>query len=156
MKKTVLIITTILAGVPALAQDMTPEKPRLPVTEVSVSLEDCQRLVKHTPSADVAYKPGVDVNGKSVVPAHGDGPAPLEIALPKKIVIDFGIDLAGKYGIIGTGEQTATASLFPIEYDLGMGALTVNGKPLQRDDSRAIAKACKLMLAPAPAETTGK
>jgi hypothetical protein len=148
MKKSVLILSILLWGVPAFAQDMAPSKPTKPVSEVSVRREDCQRLVKHTASADVAYTPGVDVNGKSVVPAHGDGPAPLEIELPKKIVIDFGIDLAGKYGILGTGEQTATTTIFPIEYDLGMNALTINGKPLSSDDSRAIAKACKLLLTP--------
>jgi len=38
-------------------------------THVIISTQDCQRLVRHVPAPDVAYKPGVDVHGKTVAPA---------------------------------------------------------------------------------------
>ena len=135
MKKIIIVLNALLLVSPALAQE-----------KVELSVKDCKRLIKHKPSADVAYKPGVDVHGKSVVGAHGPGKDPNAFELPKTITIDFGLDLAGKYGIKGTGEHTATTTLFPVVYDLALGALTVNGKPLAKDDSRAIAKACEQIL----------
>lgn len=138
MKKLMLIVGISLMAFPALAQ--------VPTTEATVSLADCKRVVKHKPRADVAYKAGVDVRGKSVVAAQGTGESPGQFKLPEKISIDFGLDLAGKYGVSGTGEQTATTSLFKVEYDLAMGGLTINGKPMSKADSRAIAKACDLIL----------
>lgn len=118
------------------------------VHEVSVSLEDCRRLVDHVPSADVAYQPGVDVDGNAVVPAEGpEGEQPLgRIQVPDEIVIDFGYDFAGAYGIPDTGLETATANILTVQYDLAAGALTVNGKPLKKADSRAVVKACEMML----------
>lgn len=129
----------------AFAQEASKDAPRV----ASVSQEDCKRLLKrqveYTPSDDVAYKPGVDVRGKAVAPANA-GQTLGEIALPDKIIIDFGMDFAGRYGISGAGLHTATADLFTIQYDLALGGLTVNGKPLTPDDSRAVSKACTAML----------
>lgn len=138
MKYLVMILSIVLLNSPALAQESK--------SKISVSLKDCKRLVKHKPRADVAYKAGVDVRGKSVVAAHGPGADLGAFKLPEKITIDFGLDLAGKYGISGAGEHTATTDLFPVVYDLGMGGLTVNGKRLTSDDSRAIEKACESIL----------
>jgi len=151
MKKTLIILSAVLLSVPAFGEDAAA-----PITKASVSLEDCKRVVKHTPRADVAYKPGVDVHGNPVVGAHGPGEDPSQFPLPDKINIDFGFDLAGKYGISGTGDQTATTDLFKVEYDLGMGGLTVNGKRMNKDDSRAISKACKMMMEKSSGKSSGK
>ncbi|MBF0168198.1 MAG: hypothetical protein HQL45_11265 [Alphaproteobacteria bacterium] len=40
---------------------------------VQVSRQDCQRLVHHVPSSDIAYKPGVDAKGRPVKPADLEG-----------------------------------------------------------------------------------
>lgn len=138
MKHIVIALSALLFVSPALGQEA--------VTKVSVSVKDCKRLVNYKPSENVAYKAGVDVNGNSVVPAHGPGKDPNAFDLPKTITIDFGLDLAGKYGISSAGEQTAKASLFPVVYDLALGGLTVKGKPLTSGDSQAIAKACEQIL----------
>lgn len=145
-----------LAGAPAggFAQDATagaaapPDPFKGVVHEVSISLEDCRRLVAHVPGADVAYQPGVDVDSNPVVPAEGPGSEQTlgKIKVPDEIVIDFGFDFAGAYGIPNTGLETATANILTITYDLAMGALTVNGKPLKRGDARAVARACEMML----------
>ncbi len=43
----------------------------------------CAAFVAHQPQADVAYKPGVDVYGKKLVPADiNSGPAPSAITVP--------------------------------------------------------------------------
>lgn len=150
-----LCLCTALAVLPvnALAQDDgnqgAPSDPFQGVVhEVSISLEDCRKMIGHVPDADVAYQPGEDVYGNPVTPA--EGPAneqPLgRIELPDEIVIDFGFDFAGSYGIPNTGLETATANILTINYDLAAGGLTVNGKPLKKADARAVARACELML----------
>lgn len=145
MKTFLTLCCAILCASAAFADDAVSNAPKQVVTELSISLEDCRRLVPHQPRDDVAYKPGVDVNGNPVVPADVE-PMLGQILPPDEIVIDFGIDLAGRYGISGSGLYTATAGILTVHYDLASGALSINGKPLLKDDARAIARACKMML----------
>lgn len=114
------------------------------VTQVSVSIEDCKRVVRHQARDDVAYKPGVDVRGKAVVPA--DRQVLGAIQPPDEIVIDFGLDLAGRYGFPGAALFDATAGIGTVHYDIDTGGLTFNGKALLKDDSRAVERACKMLL----------
>lgn len=114
------------------------------VTQMSVSLDDCKRLTRHKARDDVTYQPGVDVRGKSVTPADVQ---PLgAITVPDEIVIDFGLDLAGRYGFGAAALFDATAGIATIHYDLATGGLTFNGKPLLSEDARAIERACKMRL----------
>lgn len=145
MKIVPILFGAMTCAFSALAQDAPKGASSDAVSTASVSLQDCRRLLKHTPRPDVAYQPGVDVRGKPVVPAEGDAPLG-GIKIPDEIVIDFGFDFAGRYGFEGTGLQTATAGILTINYDLALGGLMVNGKPLNKDDSRAVAKACAMML----------
>lgn len=39
---------------------------------ITITKTDCSRLIAHQPSADVAYKPGVDVKGRPVASADTD------------------------------------------------------------------------------------
>jgi predicted nucleic acid-binding Zn-ribbon protein len=50
---------------------------------ITISKPDCSRLVRYVPSADVAYKPGVDVHGRPVVSADAD---PKQAEFAKKIL----------------------------------------------------------------------
>lgn len=62
-----------LAGLmtsPALAQEQ--ENAGQPV-RIVITKVDCSRLIRHTPSADVAYQPGVDARGRAVAPADVPG-----------------------------------------------------------------------------------
>ena len=54
-----------------------------------VSRQDCQRLVRHVPAADVAYQPGVDVQGRPVAPADLGGG--LDLGLPESYSFDVEI-----------------------------------------------------------------
>jgi hypothetical protein len=140
MKQVYLALMVSLMATPALAQN-TGEAT---VTHATVRLDDCKRLVKYMPSADVAYKPGVDVHGNAVKSAEDRPLGAIEV--PQEIVIDFGIDLAGRYGFGAAGLFDATAAIATIKYDIGTGGLTMNGKPLLDADSQAIEAACALRL----------
>ena len=131
MYRTVLLLSVSLCAFSAAAQVASP---------VTVSAEDCQRLVKHTPRDDVTYKPGVDVYGNPVVPADTASDSPFKV--PDKITMDLGFDFAGRYGVSGAGDVTSTTDMFTVTYDIGQGAMTVNGQPLSKADSAAIARAC--------------
>ncbi|MBF0267636.1 MAG: hypothetical protein HQL44_03480 [Alphaproteobacteria bacterium] len=58
---------------------------------VRISRQDCSRLIHHAPSADVAYKPGVDVKGRAVAPADLDGGANNIKLLPE--VLEFNVSI---------------------------------------------------------------
>jgi len=147
MKRIFTATLIAMFALPAFAQDGGQEaaqKDDKAVTHMSVSLDDCRRLIRHKARDDVAYKPGVDVRGKAVAPADLQ---PLgAIKVPDEIVIDFGLDLAGRYGFGAASLFDATAGIATIEYDLASGGLTFNGKPLLDEDARAIERACKLRL----------
>jgi hypothetical protein len=146
MRVIVILFSAVLSGVCSVSPSLAQSAGATPVTKASMTAEDCRHMVQYIPSDDVAYQPGVDVNGNPVAPADipsGQG----QIKIPDQITINFGIDLAGKYGVSGDGFQTATdETLFKIKYDLASGGLTVNGQPLGPQDSRAVAKACTLLL----------
>lgn len=135
MFRAVTLLSVSLCAFSATAQDAPP---------VTVSTEDCRRIVKHTPRADVTYKPGVDVYGNPVVPADVATVTPFKV--PDIITMDLGFDFAGRYGVSGAGDVTSTTDLFTVTYDIGQGALTVNGQPLSKADSKAIALACEKSL----------
>lgn len=134
MKFIFILAVALFFTLVALAQDVK-------ISEASVSVADCKRIVKN----DVTYKHGVDVHGKPVVGADVSTDS-AALKLPDEIVIDFGFDLAGRYGFEGVGLHTATAGILTIQYDLALGGLTVNGKRLNKTDSRAATKACTMVL----------
>ena len=75
-------------------------------SRVTVSKEDCKRLVRHHPAADVEYKPGVDVRGKAVAPADLQGSRPLK--LPDSYEFDITFRVFERLGIevpTGLGES---------------------------------------------------
>ena len=65
--------------------------------EVAVSRKDCEQLVRHKPSADATYQPGVDVHGNPVAPADLNGGSQLK--LPDVIYIPIEVLVQDKYGI---------------------------------------------------------
>jgi hypothetical protein len=109
---------------------------------ITVTTADCATLMRHVPSADVAYKPGVDVRGKKVAPADLPGSKP--IAVPEFINIPITIDLAARFGI------PATSSLFKAEAYAGTARVRVsdgrawfNGQPLSSNEAHALAQLCQ-------------
>ncbi len=63
----------------------------MPAYAQTVDLAECKTLAEYVPSADVAYKPGVDAQGKPVVPADLNA-VPFE--MPDIMTIPLSVDLA--------------------------------------------------------------
>ena len=135
---------------------------------LAVSAADCQKLVAHTPSDDVTYKPGVDVRGNKVAPADLDGGYQLE--LPESIDLQIGVDLADRLAIreankrdraqaqagLPTGNGAAARKVLPAEGYAPVGTLSIrgneaywNGKLLAGSDQAALTLACRQSLAEA-------
>ena len=110
---------------------------------ITVKATDCQRLVAHQPTADVAYKPGVDVNGNAVTPA--DLPGSVTIKTPTEVTFDVTYDLLSNYGV---GSDTALAPrgeavIGTVKYDLLSGALTFDGERLDDAETAALRDLCE-------------
>ena len=109
----------LLCALPVAAQTDPPT--------IRVDPAACRYVARHQPSADVEYKPGVDVHGNAVAPA--DLPDGYAIELPKSIDIAITADIARRFGI-------ATNNLYRGEAQIGTVTLQgsqvlFNGKPMQ-------------------------
>lgn len=109
----------------------------------AVSPQFCQALIKHTPDADVAYQPGVDVRGKPVVPADLD--SNVQIQLPEEISIPLTVDLMQFLKM----DSSALPASAMTRNDIQLGTLTLrgdqvfyNGKPLTNAQQDNLAVLC--------------
>ncbi|MEE3622899.1 hypothetical protein UCD39_02695 [Nitrospirillum sp. BR 11752] len=74
-----------------VASKVGPGVPPPPGLTIAVDPAACQWAVRHQPAPDVAYQPGVDVDGNPVVPADLDGgpraqpPQRIEIPLTARL-----------------------------------------------------------------------
>jgi hypothetical protein len=134
MRRLVFLAVASILPLAALAQNGK--------TTVTVSRTDCANLVEHTPSADVAYKPGVDVRGKAVAPADLGGG--VQLAMPEEVTIAIEIDLAARYGLpsgAAANLYKPTASMGTVSYKNGKAFF--NGQPLTNAETEALAEACR-------------
>lgn len=127
MRKVLLIIALLAA--PVLSAQAGQQ--------VRMSSDDCRRLVKHAPAADVAFEPGVDVRGKKVKGADMEGRPPL--TLPK--VFEFNI--AKDFSAYGGSTDTPVGV---IKYDAVNGGLTFNDQPLTDAGEAELAAKCRQLL----------
>ncbi|MEP2189339.1 MAG: hypothetical protein ABJK54_12615, partial [Alphaproteobacteria bacterium] len=79
----------------AVAEPATPK--------ARITKRDCRRVLRHQPSGDVAYKPGVDARGKPVAPADLSGG--FKMVLPDVFEFNVTKDLTAYLG--GAEEQLA-------------------------------------------------
>jgi hypothetical protein len=127
-----------LAGLAALL--LVPPDAAAEGATVVITKADCSQLVKHVPSADVPYQPGVDVNGNPVVPADLNGARQVEP--PDDFTIDIEVELFERFGIpVDPDQFEATALIGKVEYR--HGRLYFNGQPLQDEAAAALAERCQ-------------
>lgn len=107
---------------------------------IVVDTAACRALtVAHQPSGDVAYKPGVDAQGRAVAPADLGTPAPPVLA--QGFTFDLNIDLRPYLA--------AGSALFQPQLNVGRvtigptGTVLFNGQPLPQQDAAALAAACR-------------
>ncbi len=133
----------VAAVIPALVGMSAIPESSAAASTIIVSASDCARLVRHRPSSDVAYRPGVDANGNAVVPA--DLPGAVAVNTPTEITFEVTYDLLSVYGVSETGALVAQgdATVGTVEYDLLSGALTFNGERLDDAEADALGALCQ-------------
>ena len=110
--------------------------------KVGICKSDCLRAATYRPSANVEYKPGVDVNGRKVAPA--DLPGTPQIKLPDVISLDIKIDLS-KYATIPSG-LSPEASAGTVKFDLRSGKMTFNDQLLDDEAAYELQPQCQRVL----------
>ena len=113
--------------------------------EVAIKREDCARLVKHAPAPDVAFQPGVDVEGRPFVPA--DLAPAYQVELPETIRVPITVLLQDRFGI------PADSALYHAEAEIGTAEVSLDGErvlfagvELTDPEIRALAAACQEIL----------
>ncbi|HTH15406.1 MAG TPA: hypothetical protein VL974_02030 [Magnetospirillum sp.] len=109
MDRRVAYLTFGLLGpaAPALTQESASQPVRIVITKV-----DCSRLIQHMPSADVAYQPGVDAQGRAVVPADVPGSGADAIGKLVPDVLEFPININPvAYGARNQAQRDKAAAL---------------------------------------------
>lgn len=102
-----------------------------------IDLQACRQLVEHKPDADVAYQPGVDVNGNPVVEADLN-PSPVKV--PEKVTFDITVDMAKYLGITAPAGLEGQAKMGTVAYEDGV--LTFNGEPMEGPAVAALREIC--------------
>ncbi len=111
---------------------------------VKIRTTDCANFVSHLPTDDVAYKPGVDVHGRSVVPADLGGG--VQIKPPQELEIPITVDLQKRLGIPVDPKQyqTQNFTVGTVSWKNGRGYF--NGQPLQTEEQARLAELCQKTL----------
>ena len=108
-------------------------------TRVEISRDDCQRLVRHVPAADVAYQPGQDVYGRPVAPADLAGGFQLD--LPRRFSFDLEFQPLDRDEL-----DQSTFSVGRVSVDIVSGQVTYNGRPVQSEAQAELAARCRQAL----------
>ena len=107
---------------------------------VRIDRDACANVVEAVPDPDVAYQPGVDVDGNKVAPA--DLPGSPQLALPESFVITLELNLRHSVHRV-PGPRG-------LEPKLQLGLITVegnrvyyNGQPLDDPEQARLVAACR-------------
>jgi len=115
-----LVVGFALAA-PAAAQTLTPA--------------DCRLIARHVPSADVTYRPGIDVRNRPVT-APDLFPSPPVV--PERFVITLSVDLRRRLGLSEELRPELPLGVISVEN----GDLLLNGRPIPADAASGLAAAC--------------
>ncbi len=117
---------------------------------IYVTRDDCAMLQQHHPSADVTYRPGVDVHGKYVAPADLPGTDYSNI-LPDTIHFDVMANPLTYGGAASNQALTQVPGRYAntampvahVDVDLRTGDVMLNGQPLSGVQTKALEEACR-------------
>lgn len=99
--------------------------PSLAAGNISINRDACAQLVRHVPTPDVAYQPGVDAYGRPVASADV---APPQLQMPPVITIPLSAYLAKDLGIPDAGLSNSAATIGVVRVE--GNDVTFNGQPL--------------------------
>ncbi len=111
---------------------------------ITIDRDVCALLTEHEPDADVAFTPGVDVNGNPVAAADLPGSPQLELPDGYAIPIELLIPMAEG---IGPEDSALRAKVIAGRVDLVGDDLLFNGQPLETDVETRLRAACREALA---------
>ena len=109
-----------------------------PQDQVIVEETVCKYMVEYQPMQGVEYQPGVDVNGKAVVPADIQT---TQITPPSVIEFNIAIDVAEYVGIPRQPGIENFANIGTIQ--VKNNQLYFNGEPLKPDSEKALLALCQ-------------
>ncbi len=109
---------------------------------VTITRDGCAALERYQASADVEYKPGVDVDGNAVAPADLNGGVP-PIEMPSEIVISITSLLQSKFGIPADPNSYKPEAYIGTVTVKPDGRAYFNGQPLQDDAAYELAQLCQ-------------
>jgi len=112
---------------------------------ITISEADCASLTRHVAEADVAFRPGVDLDGKPVAPADLNGAPPLSV--PEEFSIPITADLQRRLGIPPDPGQYQTQNFTVGTVVWRDGGAWFNGQPLQSEESRELSLLCQRRMA---------
>ena len=121
-----------------LALALLAAAPQAAAQTIVVDSATCRALVAHVPAADVAYRPGVDVQGRRVAGADLEPSSPPVLA--REFSFDLQVDLAGRVPAHSRlFEPALTVGRITMTAD---GRFAFNGQPLGDPERVAIAELC--------------
>jgi len=109
---------------------------------LTITQAECRKVVRHQPSADVAYVPGVDVRGRRVAPANLGGE--IQIAVPEEIEIPITVELDKTIGAAPSGLYKPEAYIGNVVYKNGRA--WYNGQPLETGANAEVVAACRARM----------
>ncbi len=117
---------------------------------VRITVDDCAALTAHEPADDVAYQPGVDVNGKPVAPADLDAAGQLELPSDHEYWLEIALPLRDA---VRASDGSALDRVGGSEIVVGVvtvrdGDAYFDGEPLGSQETHAVLEACAAMQDP--------
>ncbi len=117
---------------------------------LTVTSDDCATIAAHRPADDVAYRPGVDVEGNDVAPADLNDAGRIDYNTDD-LVIAIGHPLIAIDGVLGDQDTFVAGggeiNTYGADLDVGYvtlrdGEVYFNGRRITDEQRRAIAAAC--------------
>jgi hypothetical protein len=130
-------------GCGALAASPAPKPAPKPALRVDPAV--CRQLVEAPDDGTVAYRPGVDVQGRAVVPAEGPGGESYDW-LPDPLRIELSVPLAKKLGL-GDDATNYEADGLLGTLTLRDGQAYLDGKPITNSLLPEVQAACRRLKA---------
>jgi hypothetical protein len=106
---------------------------------IKISVADCRSLVAHSPRPDVAYRPGVDVQGRPVAPADL---TPTPEALSEDVVIELFIRLGTLAPSVNPALGQSETHVGLVRLDPRTGQAWLDDQELADPALAALASAC--------------